>query len=55
MRDKPVTFAEELLESFTGSDSFSKKLDIAIEFVNNIDTDEGSRSCRISSIISPRR
>jgi transcription elongation factor GreA len=41
VRDKPVTFAEELLESFTGSDSFSKKLDIAIEFVNNIDTDEG--------------
>ena len=36
-----MTFAEELLESFTGSDSFSKKLDIAIEFVNNIDTDEG--------------
>ncbi len=40
-RDKPVTFAEELLESFTGSDSFSKKLDIAIEFVNNIDTNDG--------------
>ncbi|MBN2158875.1 MAG: transcription elongation factor GreA [Spirochaetes bacterium] len=41
VRDKPVTFAEELLESFTGSDSFSKRLDIAIEFVNNIDKDEG--------------
>ncbi|OHD65625.1 MAG: hypothetical protein A2176_13345 [Spirochaetes bacterium RBG_13_51_14] len=41
VRDKPVTFAEELLESFTGSDSFSKRLDIAIEFVNNIDKEEG--------------
>lgn len=40
-RDKPVTFAEELLESFSGSESFSKKLDIAIEFVNNIEKDEG--------------
>jgi transcription elongation factor GreA len=41
LRDKPVTFAEELLESFTKSESFSKKLDIALEFVHNIDKDEG--------------
>ncbi len=41
MRDKPVTFAEELLESFIESDSFSVKLDAAIEFVNNIEKDEG--------------
>jgi len=40
-RDKPVTFAEELLESFSASDSFSKKLDFAIEFVNNIEKEEG--------------
>jgi transcription elongation factor GreA len=40
-RDKPVTFAEELLESFTASESFSKRLDFAMEFVNNIDKEEG--------------
>jgi transcription elongation factor GreA len=40
-RDKPVTFAEELLESFTASESFSKRLEFAMEFVNNIDKDEG--------------
>ena len=42
MRDKPVTFAEELLNNFTKSDSFSEKLDIAIEFNNNIEEGEGS-------------
>ncbi len=41
LRDKPVTFAEELLESFTKSESFSKKLDMALEFVNNIEKEEG--------------
>jgi transcription elongation factor GreA len=41
LRDKPVNFAEELLENFTKSESFSKKLDIALEFVNNIDKEEG--------------
>ena len=41
LRDKPVTFAEELLESFSKSESFSKKLDIALEFVNNIEKEEG--------------
>lgn len=41
MRDKPVTFAEELLGKFTGTDSFSEKLNIAIEFINNIDKKEG--------------
>jgi transcription elongation factor GreA len=40
-RDKPVTFAEELLESFTASESFSKRLEFAMEFVNNIEKDEG--------------
>jgi len=42
MRDKPVTFADELLGKFTGTDSFSEKLDIAIEFINNIEVREGS-------------
>jgi transcription elongation factor GreA len=42
LRDKPMTFAEELLNNFINSDSFSKKLDIAIEFTNNIEHEEGS-------------
>ncbi len=42
MRDKPVTFSDELLGQFTATDSFSKKLDIAIEFVNNIEVKEGT-------------
>ncbi len=41
MRDKPVTFADELLGKFTETESFSEKLDIAIEFINNIDKKEG--------------
>lgn len=41
MRDKPVTFAEELLDNFTKAKSFSEKLDTAIEFANNIEADEG--------------
>ena len=41
MRDKPITFADELLDSFIKADSFSSKLDIALEFVNNIDEKEG--------------
>ncbi len=41
MRDKPVTFADELLGKFTSTDSFSEKLTIAIEFINNIDKKEG--------------
>jgi transcription elongation factor GreA len=41
LRDKPLTFADELLNNFIRSDSFSEKLDIAIEFVNNIESEEG--------------
>ncbi|HPS58211.1 MAG TPA: transcription elongation factor GreA [Spirochaetota bacterium] len=41
MRDKPVTFADELLGKFTATESFSEKLDIAIEFINNIEVKEG--------------
>ncbi|MBN1531894.1 MAG: transcription elongation factor GreA [Spirochaetes bacterium] len=42
MRDKPVTFADELLDNFNKPGSFSVKLDLAIEFINNIEPDEGS-------------
>ncbi len=41
MRDKPVTFADALLEGFTAAESFSEKLGFAMEFVNNIDRTEG--------------
>lgn len=42
LRDKPVTFAEELLNSFIAAEGFSNKLNIVIEFVNNVDSDEGA-------------
>ncbi|HOW81856.1 MAG TPA: transcription elongation factor GreA [Spirochaetota bacterium] len=42
LRDKPVTFAEELLNSFTKNASFSQKLDAAMEFINNIEVEEGA-------------
>lgn len=42
MRDKPVTFSDELLDMFSKSESFSQKLDIALEFVNNISAEEGA-------------
>ncbi len=42
MRDKPITFADELLDSFIRADAFSEKLDMALEFVNNIDVEEGA-------------
>ena len=41
LRDKPLTFADELLNNFIKSESFSEKLNIAIEFVNNINSEEG--------------
>ncbi len=41
MRDKPVTFADELLEGFTAAAGFSDKLTYAMEFANNIDREEG--------------
>ncbi len=40
MRDKPVTFAEELLENFTKATSFSVKLAAAMEFSTNIEKQE---------------
>lgn len=41
MRDKPVTFTDELLEGFTAATGFSEKLSFAMEFANNIDREEG--------------
>jgi transcription elongation factor GreA len=41
MRDKPVTFADELLERFTVASSFSERLNLALEFANNIESQEG--------------
>ncbi len=41
MREKPITFSDELLGKFISTESFSEKLDIAIEFINNISPDEG--------------
>lgn len=41
MRDKPVTFADELLENYNKASSFSEKMDVAIEFVNNVSAEEG--------------
>jgi transcription elongation factor GreA len=42
MREKPVTYVDELLDKFSKTGSFSAKLDIAVEFSNNIDNREGS-------------
>ncbi|HNX60158.1 MAG TPA: hypothetical protein PKK43_13745, partial [Spirochaetota bacterium] len=41
MREKPVTYLEELEDRFRRGASFSEKLDVAIEFVNNIPAGEG--------------
>ncbi len=41
MRDKPITFADELLGKFISTESFSEKLNRAIELINNIDIEEG--------------
>lgn len=42
LREKPVTYVEDLLDKFTKTESFSSKLDIAIEFSNNIDIKEAA-------------
>ncbi len=42
MRDKPITFAEELLDHFTNAPSFSERMNVALEFVNNVEPDEGT-------------
>ena len=41
MRDKPVTYAEALLDRFKKEDSFSGKLSAALEFVNNVAPGDG--------------
>jgi len=42
LRDKPVTFADELFDNFNKASSFSDKMDVAIEFVNNVEAGEGA-------------
>lgn len=42
LREKPITLADELLEQFSKTDSFSGKLDSAIEFVNNAEEQDGA-------------
>lgn len=42
MRDNPVTYVDELLDKFTRTKSFGERLDISIEFSNNIDEKEGA-------------
>jgi len=41
MRDKPLTFADELLNRFTAAGSFSERLDAAFELINNVGTEDG--------------
>jgi transcription elongation factor GreA len=41
IREKPVTYLEELVDKFRREGSFSEKLDTAIEFINNIPAEEG--------------
>ncbi len=40
LREKPVTFSDELINRFNKSKSFSEKLTIAEEFHNNVDADD---------------
>lgn len=42
LRENPISYADELLKKFSNADSFSGRLDIAHEFVNNVDVNEGS-------------
>ncbi len=42
LRDKPVTYEDDLLDKFSKTDSFAVRLGIAIEFVNNVNTDSES-------------
>ena len=44
LKDKPVTFADELLGKFIATAAFSERLNIAIEFINNIDKKEGEEA-----------
>ncbi|TAL32715.1 MAG: transcription elongation factor GreA [Spirochaetes bacterium] len=40
MREKPVTYADELLDRFTNAPNFSGRTDLALEFVNNVEAAE---------------
>lgn len=47
IRERPVTYIEELIDKFAKTDSFSSKLDLAIEFVNNAEDKEGADEAHI--------
>lgn len=40
LRERPITFADELLKKFSNAVSFSDHLDIAEEYVNNVNPEE---------------
>jgi transcription elongation factor GreA-like protein len=42
LREKPVTYADELLDRFTGTPNFSGRTDLALEYVNNVEPAEGA-------------
>ena len=42
IREKPITYVDELLENFSSTESFTSRLNTAMEFINNIETDEGA-------------
>jgi transcription elongation factor GreA len=41
LREKPVSYCAELVDRFRRGDSFSSRLDTALDFINNIPADEG--------------
>lgn len=47
MREKPVTFCEELIDRFRRDESFSSRLDTALDFINNIPVEEGKEHSQL--------
>ncbi|MBN1498738.1 MAG: GreA/GreB family elongation factor [Spirochaetes bacterium] len=47
LREKPVSFSDELINRFNKSKSFSEKLTIGEEFSNNVDESENSENVEI--------
>ncbi len=43
LREKPLTYADELLDRFIKADSFSDRLDTAVEFINNVEWNDGGK------------
>ena len=42
LREKPVTYCDELVDRFRRGESFSSRFDTAMEFINNISAEEGA-------------